>query len=249
VLSVGDANSAYWRHYFGETFPIFPCHYAVDNLFFQQKSEAASRSREEFRACLGLAPGRPVILFAAKLISRKRCSDLLEAFLQVSSSNSVQPAPYLLIVGDGEERSALESRAKAARPGDVRFLGFRNQSELPRFYDLCNVFVLASVHEPWGLAVNEVMNAGRAVIVTDEVGCQKDLVQHGVNGCVIRGRDVQGLAASLQIVLASEATWQTMGEQSLRIIQNYTFDQNVSGLREALQTLVPGFSARDDEGH
>jgi glycosyltransferase involved in cell wall biosynthesis len=243
LLSVGDANTEYWRHYFGELIPIFPCHYAVDNQFFRRECEMASLGREEFRKSLELDARRPVILFAAKLTPRKRCGDLVEAYLRLSESCNLQPAPYLLIVGDGELRSVLEEKARRARPGDIRFLGFRNQSELPKFYDLCSVFVLASVDEPWGLAINEVMNAGRAVIVTDQVGCQKNLVKHGVNGRVVRARDVQDLAESLRVVLADEKTSEAMGLESLRIIQSFNFDQNVFGLRQALQALVPGFPA------
>jgi glycosyltransferase involved in cell wall biosynthesis len=243
VLSIGEANEAYWRRYLGEEFPVFQFHYTVDNEFFQRECAKASKSREEFRQSLGLDANRPVILYASKLHARKRCGDLLEAYLRISKSGAQGPVPYLLIVGDGEERAMLEDRAKEAAPGDVRFFGFRNQTELPRFYDLCNVFVLASVNEPWGLAINEVMNAGRAVIVTDEVGCQKNLVQDGVNGCVIRARDIDGLADSLRLVLADERTWQAMGTQSLRIIQDFSFEQNVAGLRQALQHVVPGFQA------
>jgi glycosyltransferase involved in cell wall biosynthesis len=149
--------------------------------------------------------------------------------------------PYLLIVGDGEERAKLQRGAQEARSGDIRFLGFRNQSELPRFYDLCDVFVLASVDEPWGLSINEAMNAGRAVIVTTEVGCQKNLVQHGVNGCVIPAGDTDALAQSLRTVLATRETAQAMGTESLRIINEYSFEQNVAGLRQALHAVAPGF--------
>jgi glycosyltransferase involved in cell wall biosynthesis len=241
VLSIGKENTAYWKHNFGDEFPIFPFHYAVDNQYFQRQCAVASGTREEFRNSLGLEPTRPVILFSAKLSLRKRCIDLLEAYLRMVSSGSAEPAPYLLIVGDGEERASLEIRARDARPGDVRFLGFRNQSELPRLYDLCNVFVLASVDEPWGLAINEVMNASRPVIVSDEVGCQKDLVQNGVNGCVVHAGDIDGLAEALRTVLANGQVSQSMGAEGLRIISGYTFEQNVSGLRQAFHALVPGF--------
>jgi glycosyltransferase involved in cell wall biosynthesis len=247
VLSAGVSNTAYYRHYLGEQFPIFLCRYAVDNLFFQKGCEAAAKTREEFRASLGLEAGRPVILCAAKLRPDKRFDDLLKAFIEVTRSGGVRQAPYLLIVGEGEERAALENLARDANPGDVRFLGFRNQSELPRFYNLCDVFVMPAVYEAWGLVINEVMNAGRAVIVSDEVGGQKDLVQDGVNGCVFRARDVQGLAESLRVVLADERTWQAMGAESLRMIQKFSFAQNVSGLRLALQALVPGFPALPEQ--
>lgn len=242
ALTIGHSNTAYWRHYFGQQFPVFPCHYSVDNDFFQRECAKAAEGREEFRRSLGLDAGRPVILYASKLQSRKRCIDLVDACLQLENSSPPERVPYLLIVGDGEERTALERRAQQAAPGNIRFLGFRNQTELPRFYDLCNVFVLASVDEPWGLVVNEVMNAGRAVIVTDQVGCQQNLVQNGVNGYVIKACDTEGLAASLRAVLAGER-WQAMGARSLQIVGKYSFDENVCGIRQALQHVVRGFAA------
>jgi glycosyltransferase involved in cell wall biosynthesis len=243
ILSIGEENTAYWQHNLGNDIPIFPMHYAVDNDYFQRQSAAASATREQFRASLNLDPARPIILFAAKLIPRKRCIDLLEAFLQLAKSSALHPLPYLLIVGDGELRPALEARAAEAplHEGDVRFLGFRNQSELPRFYDLCDVFVLASIDEPWGLAINEVMNAARPVIVTDQVGCHKNLVQEGVNGSVIAAGNISAQAESLQAILASPITAQKMGQASLRIINNYSFDQNVTGLRQALNAVAPSF--------
>jgi glycosyltransferase involved in cell wall biosynthesis len=243
VLSIGDENTAYWKHNLGEEIPLFNCYYAVDNRFFQRACAAASKTREAFRESLSLAPDRPVILFAAKLVPRKRCADLVEAYLHLSRSRAVLPLPYLLIVGDGEERAQLESRAHKDRTGDIRFLGFRNQSELPRFYDLCNVFVLPSVDEPWGLAVNEVMNAGRPVVVTDQVGCQKNLVQDGFNGLVIRAGDIAALAQGLRTILSRVQTEQAMGTESLRIIERFSFDQNVAGLRRALHAVAPSFPA------
>lgn len=242
VLAIGKENTAYWQHHFGSGFPLFQFNYAVDNQFFQTACAKAAETREEFRASLRLETGRPIVLFAAKLSARKRCGDLLAAYLQLASAQHDVPVPYLLIVGDGEQRAMLEARANEAGLGDVRFLGFRNQSELPRFYDLCDVFVLASVDEPWGLAVNEAMNAGRPIIVSDEVGCQPDLVHDGVNGRVVRVGDTDGLAESLRSVLADRDPAMAMGTESLRIISEYSFEQNVAGLRSALHAVSPGFS-------
>jgi len=241
ALSVGEENTAYWKHHLGAEFPIFPCVYAVDNEFFQRESREAAKTREQFRAALGLDAGRPVILFAAKLIPRKRCGDLVEAYLRLAQSEGRRP--YLLIVGDGEERERLEARAARAGAGDIRFLGFRNQSELPRFYDLADVFVLASVDEPWGLSVNEVMNAGRPVIVSDQVGCHRDLVRSGVNGAVVPAGDIDALTTSLSVILTDGHKARAMGAESLRIIADYSFEQDVAGLRQSLNALVPGFPA------
>ena len=243
ALAIGEPNAAYWRHYLGEDFPVFPCSYAVDNEFFRRECSKAAESREELRRSLDLEPGRPIILFASKLQTRKRCIDLVEAQLLLEQSSPSQRVPYLLIVGDGEERAALEQRAREAGTGNIRFLGFRNQTELPRYYDLCSVFVLASVNEPWGLVINEVLNAGRPVIVTDQVGCHQDLVRDGVNGYVVKACDPPRLADALRSVLADEETWLAMGARSVEIVRQFSFDENVNGIRLALQHAVPGFLA------
>jgi glycosyltransferase involved in cell wall biosynthesis len=240
VLSVGQRNTEYWQHHLGADVPLFSIPYAVDNVFFQERCHEASTTREELRRDLGLEAHRPVILFASKLLARKRCIDLVEASLQLlerrRSAESSAPLPHLLIVGDGKERTHVEARRRQEAPEaakNIRMLGFRNQSELPRYYDLCDVFVLPSIHEPWGLVINEVMNAGRAVIVSDEVGCQPDLVADGENGCVFPARNVAALADALESILDDLATCRKMGKRSLEYIQAFNFDANVQGLMRA----------------
>jgi glycosyltransferase involved in cell wall biosynthesis len=234
VMPIGALNAAYWRHYLGEHFPASPMPYAVDNDYFQRQSQQARAGRAELLAELKLDPSRPVILFASKLQSRKRCGDLLEAYKNLSPGDGIEPNPYLVIVGDGEERAALERRAAESGFAGIRFCGFRNQSVLPRFFDVASVFVLPSRHEPWGLIVNEVMNAGRAVIVSDEVGCHPDLITDGVEGCIFPGGDVEALTAALRRVLATEETAALMGQRGLERIQTWGFEEDIRGLRQAI---------------
>lgn len=103
--------------------------------------------------------------------------------------------------------------------------------------------MLVSVSEPWGLVVNEVMNAGRPVIVSDQVGCHKNLVRDGVNGYVVAAYDTKPLGDALRKVLAGEDTWRAMGANSFEMIRQYSFEENVSGIRHALQHVAPGFDA------
>lgn len=243
AISIGHGNAAYWRRHLGQDCPLFQLPYAVDNDYFRQRIGMAASNRDRFREELELHPGRPIILYASKLLLRKRCSDLVEAFLRISGPPASSSQPYLLIAGDGEDRARLERRVRDSGCSDVRFLGFRNQSELPMFFDLCDIFVLPSDAEPWGLIVNEVMNAGKPVIVTDRVGCYPDLVRNGVNGFVYPCMDVDALTECLRCLLNNPDLRQSMGQESLRIIQQYSFEQDVAGLRRALQHLVPGFEA------
>ncbi len=240
VLSVGQRNTEYWRHHLGKDIPVFSIPYAVDNAFFQERCRAASAKREELRQQLRLESNRPVLLFASKLLARKCCIDLVDAYLELvrrlKLEDGSHPLPYLLIVGEGEKRPQIEARLQQASAEDregVRLLGFRNQSEMPRFYDLCDVFVLPSIHEPWGLVVNEAMNAGKAIVVSDQVGCQPDLVKDGGNGLVFPAGNVAALADALANVLADAAACRKMGERSLERIQAFSFEANVRGLMQA----------------
>ena len=243
VLTVGTLNGEYWRQYLGPSVPHFLTPYAVDNDYFQQRSAAAAASRAALQAELGLDASRPVILFASKFIPRKRPMDMIEAYLKLSAAPGKEPHPYLIMVGDGEEGPALRERARRSGFSSIRFPGFRNQSELPRFFDLCDVFVLPSVDEPWGLIVNEAMNAARAVIVSDQVGCRPDLVEDGVEGFVFPARDVAALTDAMRRVFAAPGTASEMGESALRRIRTWGIEEVIQGLRKALASttgkLVP----------
>lgn len=245
VLPIGSLNAEYWHHYFGDEVPQFPMPYAVDNNYFAERARNAQAGRAMLRAELGLEsnPGRPVILFAGKLQQRKHCDHLIEAYARLLRASGDLLGAALVIVGDGEERAALERQAAATGLEGIRFCGFRNQSELPRFFDLATVFVLPSRHEPWGLIVNEVMNAARPVIVSDDVGCAPDLVEDGGNGFVHPAGNVEALADALRRVLETPGTAERMGQRAFERIQGWGFEQDVRGLRRALAAVVPGFVA------
>jgi len=238
VLTVGTLNEEYWRHYLGEDTPLFLMPYAVDNEYFQRRSLEAMTKRDKLRRELDIDGGRPVILFASKLQRRKHCSDLLEAYRMLIAEKMRGPLPYLVIVGDGEERAALEEQARTNGLAGVRFCGFRNQSELPGFFDIASVFVLPARHEPWGLVVNEAMNAARAVIVSDDVGCHPDLITDGAEGFVFPVGDVTALAEALLRVLATPETAVRMGQNALERIRTWSFEEDVLALREAVAQLT-----------
>lgn len=238
VLVSGTLNREYWQHYLGSEFPMFLLPYAVDNAWFQGQCAAAAATRPDLARELGLEPGRPVVLFASKLQNRKNCADLVAAYARLRPTQDSDPEAYLLIVGDGEERAALERQVAELRLRSVRFCGFRNQSELPRFFDLCTVFVLPSRHEPWGLIVNEVMNAARPVIVSDDCGCHPDLVTDGVEGFVFPTGNVEALETALRRILANPEAANSMGRKALERISRWSFTEDIAALRGAIAHLT-----------
>jgi glycosyltransferase involved in cell wall biosynthesis len=238
-LTIGTLNHDYYIEYGIREEQLFSMPYAVDNRRFQSRVLEAVPCRATLRNALGLNMGRPIILFAGKLIKRKCPDDLLEAYARVARIlSNTESSPYLLYIGEGPMREQLQERTVALGLESVKFLGFKNQSELPAYYDLCDVFVMPTVHEPWGLVVNEVMNAGRAVIASDEVGCARDLVNNRDNGLLFRARDVGDLSRALVESLTDPVGLVRMGAKSLERINQWSFEQDVSGLRAALAATV-----------
>lgn len=211
---------------------LFEMPYAVDNDFFQQRAALARRKRQALRNSLGLQSGRPIIVFAGKLQEHKGPMDLLEAYVRLSPDLRTEPHPYLLFAGSGPQQAQLEQRAQHTGFSSIRFLGFQNQTQLPALFDLCDLFVLPSRREPWGLVVNEAMNAGKAVVVSDVSGCAPDLVSED-NGWLFRAGDVDSLHGVLSTALRDVKRLERMGKCSLDRISRYSYQRDVEGLMTA----------------
>ena len=233
TLPIGTANGLYWQHYFGPDFPQFLMPYAVDNDFFATRAAAAQPTLPMLRVSLDIHPSQPVILFASKLQPRKHADHLLAAHAALLAQlDPSTPPPVLVIVGDGEQRAALEAQAHTLHIQDfVRFTGFQNQTALPTYFALASVFVLPSRHEPWGLIVNEAMAAGCPVIVSSDVGCAPDLITNGVEGVVFPVGEIPALTAALQHVLANH---EAMSAAARARIATWSVTQDILGLRAAL---------------
>jgi glycosyltransferase involved in cell wall biosynthesis len=147
-------------------------------------------------------------------------------------------------VGDGEGKSALYDRARAAPPGRVYFLPFANQSEMPARYLLADIFALPSggLYETWGLAVNEAMHMGVPCLVSDRVGCQRDLVLDGETGWVFHADDTAHLREKLAAALAMPpAQLEKIKRAAATKISDYTYAQTTDGFLRAVAFANPLF--------
>ncbi len=229
-LPIGTLNREFYLSHGVTENRLFTVPYAVDNEYFTSAAEQYHRQpdlREEF----DLPLDKPLILFASKLMSRKRPMDLMRAFQRVRARGT---DAALAIVGSGEEEQALKTYVREHELPDVYFFGFRNQSALPKYYSIADVFVLPSENEPWGLVLNEVMCAGLPVLASREVGAVQDLVRHGENGFVYESGNVEELSNYLFQILDEPQRRKRMGELSQRIIEEWDYESCVVGIKKAL---------------
>ena len=232
-LCIGSDSRRYYENRGVEAKRLFSMPYTVDNDFFRIRIEEAAKTHDEFRASLGIQENCPVILYAGKLQARKHPLTLLKAFNKLGMDT--ENAPYLLYVGDGEQRGDLDQFAKDA--GDrVKILGFKNQTELPAFYDLADIFVLASEKEPWGLSVNEAMVGGCVPIVTKECGSAADLIDK-TTGRIVEPGNAEELASALKDLISNPEHLAEMGTNAKARIQTWGLRESVTGLKDALTQL------------
>src|SRR5207249_1328427 len=149
------------------------------------------------------------------------------------------PQAHLVYAGEGPLRGELEAEAKSLGiAANVRFLGFRNQSQLPAVYRAADVLVLPSEYEPFGVVVNEAMLCGRPVIVSDRVGARFDLVESGRTGFVYPCGDVEELARLLASLLPDARRLKRLGCAARHRISTWSPEQNVEALVGAVERAV-----------
>jgi len=237
VTYVGAANRDYFQSLRVPESHLFFAPHSVDAVRFNPDDPETRRQAANLRQELGLADKR-VVLFAGKFHERKQPVELLQAFLQVATSDDA-----LVFVGDGAEKSRLIALAASAPAACVRFLPFANQTEMPSRYLLADIFALPSrgSYETWGLAVNEAMHLGLPCLVSDRVGCQRDLVALGETGWVFPAQDAAALGATLQAALrASPVELLRLGSNARAKVSHYTYQQTSEGLQQALASLPAG---------
>jgi len=152
--------------------------HSIDIRRFQVNADALEEEALHQRRKLGIPDDAMVVLFAGKLVSRKQPEYLLRTVLELVNMNQSSPI-HLIFTGTGPLLQYLKE--KAGSSPHIHFIGFKNQSEMPLTYRMGNIFILPSIVETWGLAVNEAMACGRAVVVSDRVGCAPDLIKRGIN--------------------------------------------------------------------
>ena len=238
VLAIGSANAMFYRAMGVPEDRIFLMPYAVDNARFAAASQLTQDARHRLRANFGVSDERPIVLFAAKFQARKRPDDLLRAAAILARDG----IPFhLVVIGSGEMEAQLRALAAAQLgSGRVHFAGFINQSAMPQAYAACDVFVLPSEEEPWGLAVNEAMCTGLPVVASAGIGCVADLVHEGRNGRIFAAADIRGLAEALRPLLIDPGLRQRMGAASRDIIARWSYAECQAGLRAALASVGLG---------
>lgn len=227
-LYVGKQNREFYRYYnVPERKLIFTPH-AVDNERYQREYKEYRYRKSELRNELGFPVDKKIILFSGKFIAKKRPMDLLKAF-HLLNDESIS----LIFLGDGDLRNEMVEYISYNNLKNVFLTGFKNQSEVGKYFSASDIFVLPSgPGETWGLVVNEALNFQLPIIVSDMVGCSEDLVKNEENGFIFECDKIDKLVLMIKRLLKADLN--SFGLNSQKIIDNYSFEKIIAEIKNKL---------------
>ena len=207
-------------------------HYGKGICFPIIKSE--EKAREEYARVLPMSrevmkqhgiEGKRVFLFVGRLVALKNVETAIRAFARLNQEENV-----FVVVGEGSERERLEALARELQ-ANVLFTGRLEGDALNAWYDIADVFVLASFLESFGAVTNEALLAGCYALISNKAG-SSSLVVEGVNGYTFSPMDVEELSQRMTDVANLPIEYEEDGLKKNQM--QVTYSEYMDGLVEAL---------------
>ncbi len=166
---------------------------------FVDLSRFSKKPKDHFRKAI--APeGERLVVHTSNFRAVKRVQDVVKVFAKVSKKIHAK----LLLIGDGPERANIEKLCREMDICDnVRFLG--KQEMIEEILSICDLFIMPSETESFGLAALEAM-ACQVPVISSDSGGMPELNVHGVTGFMSHVGDVDSMAAHAIDILKDDQT-------------------------------------------
>jgi glycosyltransferase involved in cell wall biosynthesis len=164
-----------------------------------------------------------IVLFLSYLQKRKGIDILLDAWERVDTGDW-----KLVIAGSGPYEDQIQSHAE--ENDTVKFEGYTQGKDKANLYCSARIFVLPTLHDPWGLVINEAVYYDTPVITTQAAGAS-DFVEDSECGVVIRENDQEVLADALERMVNDE-------EHRAEYRQRASSSSGLTEISEAVDTIL-----------
>lgn len=184
--------------------------------------------------------GSPRIIHAGVLSRRKGIETLLRSIPQIAET---YPETRLYLVGDGPERASLEHLSDTLGIRDrTEFVGFLSDTkEVFDYYKSCDVFVMTSHKEAFGITLLEAMACNIPVIATNIEGAPRMLVRNGNNGFLFPVGDHEALSGAVLKVLGSKTLRELFVKRNNQLVRSeFSWESIASRYIEMFKNLTLG---------
>ncbi|MFC4496609.1 glycosyltransferase [Streptomyces ovatisporus] len=176
----------------------------------EDDDDARAACRAALPQLRAVPPDAPLVVCVGRLCPQKGQRSLLRAWSRVTEH---VPGAWLVLVGDGPDRAALEDGA----PEQVLFAGASDV--VSRWYAAADLTVLPSRWEGMALTPLEAMACGRPVVVTDVGGARECLPPGQEDLCLVPPDDPEALAASVTRLLRDDELRAHLGEAARKHVR------------------------------
>ena len=91
--------------------------------------------------------------------------------------------------------------------------------------------------EPWGLAINEAMSSGNAIITSNVTGASFDLIRNNKNGLIFENNNSDDLAKKILFIYNNKKKVSYYKKESVKIISKWGFRECHKGLIKAIKIV------------
>ena len=224
------APSATFRRQFVSAFDEFACksifiHNGINLAEFEKPlPERSETSRAPYLLCIS----------AYK--EEKAIETLIRAFKNIADVHS---SVRLILVGTGPLLDSFKKLAEFLDIGErIEFAGSKPRIEVPGLIRGCEVFVLPSRFETFGIVLLEAMACKKPVVSTTAGGIP-EIIEDGKSGILVKPDDPQALAEAILKVLNSVELQRTLGENAYARIRNRFLSDSTGSSYERVFTRLP----------
>ena len=198
------------------------------------------------RKKLSIPAGDLIVFALGRIVFKKGFDFLVQAFPLVHEE---VPNVTLIIGGDGTDLSRLKTMAKALNVSEsIRFTGTINRTDVPAYFDLCDIFTLPAVFDPKGNVdgcpnvILEAMACGKPVVASGISGIPV-VVKNNETGILVEEKNVKQLAAALVALLTNKPKREQFGRAGQqRILNELTWDKVIEQIKDVYQHSVKNTS-------
>jgi glycosyltransferase involved in cell wall biosynthesis len=240
-------NSLIKRGYKGKAYHIYPY------IDFKEYRRPARTEIEHFCERFGINDDDFVVLLVARLDPLKGHDIAVKALAQLVKKF---PRLKLVFVGNGSFSSSskglgLDKASSWKRivselanalgvSNRVVFTGHLPQDMLDAAYERCDVFILPSRAEGFGLVVAEAWLHEKPVIVSSAAGIS-EIVEHGKNGLIVNPSNVDEVVRAIEYLIRNEHARKEMGVLGRKAVEILSIERGLREEAEVLKMVVEGF--------
>ena len=173
----------------------------VDSNLFRPSLKLKKIGEKKIIEKLGFFPNQPILLFVGSLAIHKGVDYLINAMPKILKKHS---SANLLIVGRGQQEDSLKKLVyKLGINQNVHFVGSIENNKLQYYYNLADIFVLASLREGLPVVLMEAMSSGCPVVATNIAG-NPDMIENNKNGFLIKIKSPEEISRAVIKILSDE---------------------------------------------